>query len=142
MSRKVRLSRAIGKTGDVAYELSSLHFSKIHHPVGWVPEINAYEYDNRYEIWVDLAGVDKKNVNVDILPERLRITGVRNPPTPTRDASSQCKQVMTMEIENGHFEREVELLIPVDREKVSAKLENGLLWIVLPFENAHLSKRI
>lgn len=130
MSRK--LSKAIGKTGAVASQLGNLHFTEFHRPEGWRPHINAYLYDNRIEIWVDLAGVDKSAIKVDVLTDRVRISGERTPPTPTRDASSQCRQVLTMEIESGRFGREIELPVEVDRENVSAKQENGLLWIILP----------
>ena len=37
-----------------------------------------------------------------------------------------------MEIESGRFGREIELPGKVDRNNVTAKQENGLLWIVLP----------
>ena len=132
MPRKPKLSRAIGKTGEVASQLGSLHFHGFHASEGWRPNINAYRYDNRFEIWVDLAGIEKSEIHVDVLPDRVRISGERNPPIPTRDASSQCRQVLSMEIESGRFGREIELPEEVDRDNVSAKQENGLLWIVLP----------
>ena len=132
MSRKIKLSRVIGKTGDVADQLGTLHFTGFRPQTGWRPQINAYRYDNRFEIWVDLAGIEKADIHVDVLPDRVRISGERNPPTPTRDARSQCRQVLTMEIESGRFGREIELPREVDRNNVTAKQENGLLWIILP----------
>ncbi len=132
MSRKVRLTNMIGRTGDVAADLSRLHFSGFQSSQGWVPEINAYRYDDRFEIWVDLAGVEKQHIHVDVLPDRVRISGDRKTPLPTRDTSSQCRQVLTMEIENGRFAREIVLPAEVDRNRVTAKQENGLLWIILP----------
>lgn len=122
----------IGKADDVAYDLSSLHFSSFQSPDGWKPDVNAYCYDDRIEVWVDLAGVEKSDINVDVLPDRLRITGERKPPLPTRDASSQCRQVLTMEISSGRFAREILLPKEIDRNNVSAKQENGLLRIILP----------
>ncbi|MDF1825847.1 MAG: Hsp20/alpha crystallin family protein [Verrucomicrobiales bacterium] len=132
MSRKVRLTRMIGRTDEVASDLNRLHFSGFQSPQGWMPEINAYRYDDRFEIWVDLAGVTKEHIHVDVLPDRVRISGDRRSPLPTRDASSQCRQVLTMEIESGKFGREIVLPAEVDRNRVTAKQENGLLWIILP----------
>ena len=80
----------------------------------------------------DLAGVDKEHIHVDVLPSRIRISGERKPPAPTRDSSSRCLEVLTMEIESGRFGREIVLPAEVDRNRVTAKQENGLLWIVLP----------
>ncbi|MDF1861010.1 MAG: Hsp20/alpha crystallin family protein [Verrucomicrobiales bacterium] len=136
MSRKVRLTRMIGRTSDVAQDLSKLHFSGFQSAQGWSPEINVYRYDDRIEIWADLAGVEKTNIDVDVLPDRVRISGDRKPPLPTRDTSSQCRQVLAMEIESGRFGREIVLPVEVDRNRVTAKQENGLLWIVLPIAEA------
>lgn len=126
----------IGRTSDVAQDLSKLHFSGFQSAQGWSPEINVYRYDDRIEIWADLAGVEKTNIDVDVLPDRVRISGDRKPPLPTRDTSSQCRQVLAMEIESGRFGREIVLPVEVDRNRVTAKQENGLLWIVLPIAEA------
>lgn len=135
MPRKVRLTRMIGRMGDVVHDLNNLHFSTFRSPEGWQPDITAYRYDDRIEIWVDLAGVDKSDISVDVLPDRVRISGERRPPLQARDMSSQCRQVLTMEIECGRFGREIVLPAEVDRRRVTAKQENGLLWIVLPLES-------
>lgn len=133
MPRKVRLTRMIGRMGDVAHDLNNLHFTGFRSNQGWQPDITAYRYDDRIEIWVDLAGVEKSDISVDVLPDRVRISGERKPPLPTRDTSSQCRQVLTMEIECGRFGREIELPLEINRDEVYAKQENGLLWIILPF---------
>ena len=132
MSRKVRLTRMIGKTEDIARDFSRLHFSGFQAIQGWTPDINTYRYDDRIEIWVDLSGVEKADIHVDVLPDQIRISGQRKHPLPTRDPSSQCRQVLTMEIESGQFGREIKLPVDIDRNRVTAKQENGLLWIILP----------
>lgn len=132
MPRKVRLTRMIGRMGEVVHDLNNLHFSGFCSVQGWEPDVTAYRYDDRIEIWVDLAGVEKSEICVDVLPDRVRISGERKPPVPTRDTSSQCRQVLTMEIECGRFGREIPLPVEINRDRVSAKQENGLLWIVLP----------
>jgi HSP20 family protein len=133
MPRKIRLTRMIGRMGEVVHDLNSLHFSGFQSMQGWQPDITAYRYDDRFEVWVDLAGVEKSEISVEVFSDRLRISGERHPPLPTRDTSSQCRQVLTMEIECGRFGREIDLPVEVNRNRVTAKQENGLLWIVLPF---------
>lgn len=117
---------------EVVHDLNALHFSSFRSPDGWQPDITAYRYDDRIEIWVDLAGVAKADISVDVLADRVRISGERKPPLPARDSSSQCRQVLTMEIACGRFSREIALPAEIDRQRVSAKQDNGLLWIVLP----------
>ncbi len=122
----------IGRMGDVVHDLNCLHFSGFCSPVGWQPDITAYRYDDRIEIWVDLAGVEKSDIAVDVLSDRVRVSGERRPPVPARDTSSQCLQVLTMEIECGRFAREIVLPAEVAAHRVTAKQENGLLRLVLP----------
>ncbi len=132
MSRKVRLTRMIGRMGDVVHDMTRLHFTDFHSPAGWQPDITAFRYDDRIEIWVDLAGVEKSDISVDVLSDRVRVSGERHPPLPARDTSSRCRQVLTMEIECGRFSREILLPAAVAPHQVTAKQENGLLRIVLP----------
>lgn len=137
MARDIRLTKIVTRAGDVAYELSSLNFSGYNPKAEWRPDLNAYRYDDRIEICVDLAGVEKEAIQVEVLPTALRIFGVRKAPLPNcgsdPDHPGQCRQVLAMEIENGRFERELRLSGVVDPEKVDARHEKGLLWIVLPF---------
>lgn len=130
MPRNVRLTRMISRAGDVAFELSRLHFSDFYPTAGWRPDINAFRYDDRFEICVDLAGVDKEHIIVDVLADRIQISGERVQPSP--ENQEDCRQVLTLEIESGHFAREVLLPSEVDTETVTARQESGLLWIVLP----------
>lgn len=135
MARDIRLTKIITRAGDVAYELSSLNYSGYHPKAEWRPDINAYRYDDRIEICVDLAGVDKSDILVEVLPQAVRIGGVRKAPVPRCDDENDqggCRQVLAMEIENGRFGRELRLPVAVDPEHVEAHHENGLLWIHLP----------
>ena len=129
MPRNVRLTRMISRAGDVAFELSKLHFSDFYPTAGWRPDVNAFRYDDRFEICVDLAGVEKEQIVVDVLADRVRISGDRTQPSPDCE---DCRQVLALEIESGHFAREIALPAEIDPESVKARQENGLLWIELP----------
>ncbi|MBL9153680.1 MAG: Hsp20/alpha crystallin family protein [Verrucomicrobiales bacterium] len=134
MPKNIRLTRMISRAGDVAWQLSNLQFSDFYPTPGWRPDLNAYRYDDRFEICVDLAGVDKGDIVVEVLTDRLRLSGERHQPAPEcRD----CRQVIALEIQSGHFAREFALPAEVMPEKVTARQENGLLWIVLPIRDRH-----
>lgn len=129
MPKNVRLTRMINRAGNVAWQLSNLHFSDFYPTPGWRPDINVFRYDDRFEICVDLAGVDKDAIVVEALSDRIRLSGDRSQPAPEcRD----CRQVIAMEIQSGRFAREVALPAPVDPGAVTARQDNGMLWIVLP----------
>lgn len=132
MARDFRLTRIIQRTGEVAYELGNLNFSDFHPQAEWQPDINAYRCDDRLEICVDLAGVEKEEIHIKVLPESITIEGERVSPTPECKGKGDCREVIAMEIESGPFRRELTLPREVDRDKVTARQENGLLWISLP----------
>jgi HSP20 family molecular chaperone IbpA len=129
MPKNVRLTRMISRAGDVAFQLSNLHFSDFYPTAGWRPDVNAFRYDDRFEICVDLAGVEKEAIVVDVLADRVRFSGDRTQPSPE---CQNCRQVIALEIESGHFAREIVLPSEVEPDEVTARQDNGLLWIVLP----------
>jgi HSP20 family protein len=99
----------------------------------WTPNVNLYESENCYLVCVDLAGVDKNQIEVVVHEQRLRLTGKRE--IPLRDAPDDCKprvRIHLMEIDHGNFSREVELPADVDQTRIGATFVNGLLWIELP----------
>jgi HSP20 family molecular chaperone IbpA len=133
MPRNTRLTRIISRAGDMAWQLSNLQFSDFYPTPGWRPDVNAFRYDDRFEVCVDLAGVEKSGIVVEVLPDRMRLSGERAQPAPE---CHDCRQVIALEIQSGHFAREIELPAEVEPEKVTARQENGLLWIVLPIRRA------
>lgn len=104
----------------------------------WTPSVNLYETTGGYLVCVDLAGVDKEKIDLEVAEGRLRLRGRREVPTdPERDPSDTSEQhprirVHLMEIDHGAFAREVELPAGVDRDQISAQYRNGMLWIELP----------
>jgi HSP20 family molecular chaperone IbpA len=122
----------------------------------WAPNVNLYETEADYLVCVDLAGVDKDKIDLEVLNGRLSIRGNRSVPSYDEpdasapdakvpdasatgagapDASTPDKgklRVHMMEIDHGAFFREVELPEHVAQSKISAHYRNGMLWIELP----------
>jgi HSP20 family protein len=118
--------------GDTTYQLTRLQFTQLA-PYRWQPAINAFQCDRGLRICVDLAGVDRSQVELLVDPQRLAIRGTREAPEPTDD-EGPAVQMIAFEIDYGPFERVVELPLPVDVARVKAEQRNGLLWIELPFK--------
>lgn len=102
----------------------------------WTPSVNLYEDAGCYLVCVDLAGVDKSKIEIEVVDHRLTISGKRETPAyhpdEAPDGSPQRLRVHLMEIDHGAFRREVELPLDIKREKITAVHRNGLLWIELP----------
>lgn len=118
--------------GDVTYQMTRFQLSPVG-PYRWRPAINAFQCDKGLRICVDLAGVDRAQVDLTVESRRMILRGVRPAPEPT-DAEGRAVQMIAFEIDYGPFERVVELPLPVDVEEAKAEQRNGFLWIDLPFK--------
>jgi HSP20 family molecular chaperone IbpA len=102
----------------------------------WTPNVNLYENETTYIVCVDLSGVDKDRISVEVGDHKLTLRGAREVPVlPDGKAPEEHGnryKVHLMEIDHGPFIREVELPENVAREKIAASHRNGLLWIELP----------
>jgi len=136
MARSIRFRRIVTRTQEVAQSLGSLQFSQfLGSELTWSPAVNVYRYEDRMEVCVDLSGVEKEKIMVSAEPRRLVIRGFRPSPGPAGECGrpgSSCRQTLALEIENGLFEREITFPVAIDPDRVSARQENGLLWVSLP----------
>ncbi|HEY2588310.1 MAG TPA: Hsp20/alpha crystallin family protein [Tepidisphaeraceae bacterium] len=103
----------------------------------WTPNVNLYETGTSYLVCIDLAGVEKEKIDVEVADSRLKLRGARAvpsvaPPPPEGDEPPAKVRVHLMEIDHGAFSREVEIPPDADRHKISATYRNGLLWIEIP----------
>ena len=101
----------------------------------WTPSVNLYETEYAYLVCVDLAGVEKDKIDIEVAEQRLTIKGARVVPSvKIVESAKDCHKprLHLMEIDHGPFAREVELPQNVHRDKINAKYVDGMLWIELP----------
>lgn len=98
----------------------------------WQPPINAFRCETCVRICVDLAGVERSHIDLQVEGRRVIVRGQRRPPEPS--GQGRALQILALEIDYGPFEREVHLPVDVDVERAHAETENGLLWISLPLK--------
>ena len=100
----------------------------------WTPNVNLYETGSAYLACVDLAGVDKQKIDIEVIQGRLRLSGNRAVPMWTEgpDNTNVRVRMHLMEIDHGSFARDVELPQDVHHEQITARYRDGMLWIELP----------
>ncbi len=95
----------------------------------FVPTVNTREDENAYVVEVDLPGVKKEDIKVNIDQEKrtLTISGERK-------FKEEVKKEDYYKIESsyGKFMRTFSLPDNVDAENIDAKTEDGVLHITLP----------
>ena len=102
----------------------------------WTPSVNLYETEHAYLVCVDLAGVDKEKIDVEVQDNQLTLRGTRHVPVPddhaTHAETGRRPRVHLMEIDHGAFCRQVELPVDVLRDQITAQYLNGMLWVEIP----------
>ena len=91
------------------------------------PLLDAYETDSTIEVSVDLPGVEKKDVEVNVSNGFLTFSGERK-----NTAGESTEGRIWQEISFGTFKRSFELTDAVVENKIKAQFKNGVLKISLP----------
>lgn len=108
----------------------------------WVPPVDITEFADRFELAVDLPGVDPDKVDITLEDGVLSLSGEREPEA-RRDASADSGETrMRMERGHGRFYRRFVLPETVDAERVQASGRNGVLEITIPKQAKALPRRI
>jgi HSP20 family protein len=89
------------------------------------PPVDIYETDNDVILIADIPGVGKKNLTLDVNDDELTIIG-------TFEGVEGDGKKLIDECIYGEYRRTFTLGDMIDREKIAAKLENGVLTLTLP----------
>ena len=95
--------------------------------VVWAPKIDVFERDNRLVTRVDLPGLKKEDVSVEVTDGHLALSGERK-----REAEEKQGNFYRSEREYGSFYRAVPLPEGVKLEDVKATFSDGVLEVSVP----------
>lgn len=90
----------------------------------WQPRVDVLEYEGRYELRAELAGVDPATVDITLEDGQLTLAGERAAPTPDEQV-----QYQRLERQNGRFVRRFTLPDSADADNISARSEHGVVHI-------------
>ena len=93
----------------------------------WAPAVDIKEEADRFVVKADLPGVQSKDVDVSMENGMLAIKGERK--AETRDEREGYKRV---ECSYGSFYRRFSLPTTANADKITAKLRDGVLEVVIP----------
>jgi HSP20 family protein len=93
----------------------------------WTPLIDVFEKDNRLITTVDLPGMKKEEVKVEVIDGTLVISGERK-----REYQEKKEQFYRREREYGTFYRVVPLYEGMTFEDIKATFAEGVLEVSLP----------
>lgn len=103
----------------------------------WCPRTDVRETEKEIVLDLELPGIDKKDIMVEVKNNRLTISGERNEETEEGGAD-----YFQRERRYGKFERSFGLPDTVNEDKVSAHYKNGILTLTLQKSEKALPKEI
>ena len=104
----------------------------------WVPSVDIHEFSDRFQLSVDLPGVEPTDVEITLDNGVLTISGER------KFDHAEGEQVVNRRSERGEgrFYRRFALPETVDADNVEAKGSNGVLAISIPKQAKAQKRRI
>jgi HSP20 family protein len=93
----------------------------------WTPRVDVHETDNEVLLDVELPGIEKNDVKVEVKDGVLTISGERK-----LERKGKEDGYRSVERRYGRYERSFGLGETVNAEKITASYKNGVMTITLP----------
>ncbi len=93
----------------------------------WTPAVDIKEEDNQFVLYIDVPGVEAKDIDITTENGVLQIKGQRY--AQTKEERTGYKRI---ERTRGSFQRSFTLPDTADTDSISARNKNGVLEIMIP----------
>jgi|SRR3954470_90961 HSP20 family protein len=105
-------------------------------PAGWSPPVDLHETVDAYIVSAELPGIIREDLDIHFHDGRLTLSGVR------RERGAGCEQYHRVERGHGSFSRSFQLPVPVDPDRITADLHDGVLTVTCPKDPEGATRRI
>ncbi len=102
--------------------------SMLQRSVTWRPLADIHESADMMTVKIELAGMKEEDIEVTLYEDALVVSGVRH----DDHEHGENLYYHEAEIRYGPFRVEVYIPSPIDQQAVTARYENGFLWVALP----------
>jgi HSP20 family protein len=102
----------------------------------FVPTTDIFETEDALTVIMEVPGVDKEAVDINVENDVLRIEAKIDP------AKYQGMEPLYTEYNVGHFARSFTLSNQIDRQNISAQLQDGVLTLTLKKAEKAMPRRI
>ena len=103
----------------------------------WAPRTDVSETDNEFIVRMDIPGIEKKNLRIEVEDNRLSVSGERS-----EETTEETESMIRVERSYGNFYRSIALPKVAQKEKAKAEFKNGVLTIHVPKIEESKPKRI
>ncbi len=123
-----------GQFQNLSEQVDRLFDEMIHRPwgggrpmAGWNPSVDLRETPEAFVLEVDLPGVKKEGVKVELEGQDLILRGERS-----SELARSGERFHYQERVSGSFMRRMTLPESVDKDKIEAEFKDGVLRVILP----------
>ena len=116
-----RMNQLFEDAGERQARAGAVAREAINH-VDWVPAADVYEEAGHYIVALDLPGIDRSALEIDIENSQLTIRGNRAPEAQTEHRRERPR---------GKFIRTFSIPPSIDQELIEAEYKNGVLYVRL-----------
>ncbi|QDK47045.1 Hsp20/alpha crystallin family protein [Bdellovibrio sp. ZAP7] len=113
------------------------HIAKIYDDRDFTPACDLTENETHYFMSMDLPGLNKEDLKIDITNNLLTVSGERK-----RNSADDSRKYQLFERRHGFFKRSFTLPSSIESAKVEARYENGVLELYLPKTEAARPRKI
>lgn len=104
----------------------------------WLPAVDVYEDEKHIHIKADVAGIEEKDLDLNLQDNVLTVSGRRN----EEKKESSGRNCFVSERRFGSFSRSISLPEGVNQENVRAELKNGVLKVTIEKPKTEETKKI
>jgi HSP20 family molecular chaperone IbpA len=102
----------------------------------YTPDVDILEKEDSIVVFADMPGADEKSVDITLEKDVLSIYARVEPELPEKH------QLLHAEYGVGDYQRSFTISDEIDRDKIEARVKNGVLRLVLPKAQAVLTRKI
>lgn len=106
----------------------------------WRPAIEVIQCKENYKVKVQLPGVKKDDIEVELDNDFMTITAVLREEKEEKNLEEHNARYHTSEFRYGKFQRTISFDQPIKAEDSDAVYKNGILTITIPKQNIETSK--
>jgi len=92
-----------------------------------IPKVDIWEKDDGYNLIAEVPGIAKNELNIKVTNEELVLQGKK------AEKAKEGENIIS-EMDKGVYFRRFKMKKEIDCEKITANLENGMLYIEFPLK--------
>lgn len=106
----------------------------------WRPAVEIKQSENNYMVKVQLPGVNKDDIEVELDNDFMTITAVIEEEKEEKDQKEKNMKYHTCEFRYGKYKRTISFDHPIRSEEACANYKNGVLTITIPKQQVEEAK--